>query len=945
MVEIKRTLHVLPGMEAETPSDQAPEKAGAQLQALERSIKLGKADNPIELKDGASVTAFLARFENDKAALAAELDVPVADLPTVRQNVLEALDDTIKPTTVLKSGDVVDLTSKTDMAALLGLSANVAKYGEGRDQQGRVIPQSGALDIGGALIQRDQPKDPLEGIPFISPAKLGTGSPRWGRNAPEHEAVRTLTGPDALQLLQALDNNRGDPEFNYVGTKNGQNVEDRIRAPNLQAAIDQLKADGVELRNVEMRTPRGLRRMRKAKVAEAFSLGYRGMGLDQMNWSSDAHAAREANPHVSLVVESGRLEWEPDDMEHEVGLGTDFNIDLYYRGIGKGGEEVFEDNDISFRIRIRLDERGVVFESNDPKHHGTIRRLLAQAKIGSEVDERGNKHAHKIDTRIDTTDHSVIGRLEKNALEGLDWDEKPLEAMRYVVDRLSRLDQLETIGGHQDVLMLEPAAWVFSERSRFHYDETNPTEVVGLFNQGNAWIQDTVDRIEASGLADADKNRLVEMGKALVDPEHKALIARCGPALEKMGVQPVDTAAIQKLMPATGSTDMPTADQKEVVANAINEMYHEFSAAFDDQLRDISPRGNRGVRRMRDDFVEYIKTSRADDLQKTTTVGPFLEWFEDPQSKGTTKDELIKDFGTWLANEKGNDTLSSAQGAELEEAWNALGGSLVHEHLDIQHRQIEAAGTAAATAWMNSARTAYTGSTTWGNLKIDTFDVARFYTPEVWDTLSDAQKVGNDMVDPTLPFHAKVVNEVQIELTAVTKTTDAIDTVRNDLFSGFFMDHALAEHATEVDASKPETFSALLAQAPKYEDRQAIIDVVNKRASTAGLELTFGHDDIDRIADQLEDGERNGLFKEDRVGRTAEQHAPLMHTLAMRNRILDALLDAQQYIADSRGERVLDVAGDMMPGQQLAWENATSSKGEDALKLAPRAEDPTLLFS
>lgn len=917
-----------------------PAKAGEVLQETGRTVRLGAPGHTIELKSREAMSALLDRFEHDAAALALDLGVPEADLPRYRAKLVEALDDLLKPTTVLVSGDVIDLSTSSDLAHVIGLDAPSTAYGEGRTLDGRIVPAAGTLSLLGLQLQRSAPPDPLEGVKFISSAKAGPSYP-YGRSAPEFETVRALTGIEVPTLLALVDGASSSPEFEYTATEDssGRTVEARLEAASLAEAKAQLAAQGLTPTRITLRSSKALRRMREPKDATAFAFG--NSNYNEVDWSARAHRLRESSPYVSLVVEPGNLVFNDDGWE--VSLGTDYNVDLYYRGRAGAGDhvgaddgtkprDILLDNDLSVRARLRYDDRGH-FENSGRPTDGELRRILIQAKLGTTVDAEGTKRAYKIDTRADSFDDHDVADTFANVPSGQDWDGQEAQALRAIHTELTKLGKLPTIGRHKNVLSLEPGAYVVSERSRFHFNEVSSASTLDLYKQGSVWIEEVMSRIERSALPDAEKNEIIELGKALTDPGHQALVARVKSGLADLGVLDVDASTITSLLPSFDRlriSNEDLADQITVVADGIKAMYDEFAAKFDDVRDRIAPEGDRSIRRLRDRFIDYVKQELDPSQARTQTVGPFLTSFE------AEMDAHASDFGAafahWLEESRGDTTLSDVptRATTLE----ALHQSLINEHLDILHRQIEAAGTAAQTAAFTTARSAYvdTSPANW-NFLIDTFDVSKFYTPEAWSELSDAQRIGNDVVPADVPYHTMVVNEVQIELTSVDPYVDAIDKTRDDLFAGFFIEYALEHHGAEIDTADPSAFTELL-KTFSGDAQEALLVSLNEAAKARKVAITFGSSDIVRILEAQARGESTDLFVPDRRTQDDIRLPKLDRELKKQTEIFKRLQDVQTMIADSRGRRVLDVVEDELPrGARPGWGVSELSKGETALRL------------
>src|SRR6185295_4251879 len=165
---------------------------------------------------------------------------------------------------------------------------------------------------------------------------------QWKRDGVELEQVNGVSGVDDAQLLKALRSTNGAGRTAYT-------------------------------------------RLRKPEMSEAFTVGYTGVGLDDMRWDADAHKMREKNKFVALTVESGRYDAPAAGQPREISIGTDKMDDTYY----DTNDFALMDSDFSVRARARWD--------TDKE----IRRILVQVKSDTTMDEFGNKRNGKVDMRND----------------------------------------------------------------------------------------------------------------------------------------------------------------------------------------------------------------------------------------------------------------------------------------------------------------------------------------------------------------------------------------------------------------------------------------------------------------------------------------------------------------------------------------------------------------
>src|SRR3990167_4435907 len=209
--------------------------------------------------------------------------------------------------------------------------------------------------------------------------------------------------------------------------------------------------------------------------------------LDEVPWDSDTQAARELIPFVSLTVESGRFEIDPEDGAREVSLGTDLMDDTYYDTPGYTllGQEV------SLRGRARWDTPDMV------------RRLLIAAKFGTEIDAAGNKTNAKVDIRTDsgstylaTLDDDV--RRGKTKWNGSDAIATPIKG---VYEQLDMKNALVDIGSHSKVLYLDAKAHLRSTRSRYHMNETRVESMRAIYANATTRINGALSMIDKAQTA------------------------------------------------------------------------------------------------------------------------------------------------------------------------------------------------------------------------------------------------------------------------------------------------------------------------------------------------------------------------------------------------------------------------------------------------------------
>lgn len=875
--------------------DRTPwlQEVGNQIADKGVTLKLGEGQGAVAIKNADELVAFYKQYESDPQKMAEQVGLPTGgrDLQEYVTDLMQVLDDVVKQTSGMTQGDVVDLTTSGELSKVLGLDDKGARYASGSTRFGQTVKADDVNTVMGVQLTRltaEEANDPLRGQMYIDAATFaGGGRTISGRNAVEFESVRRLSGPSGKELLElGRADSRGRPAW---------------------------------------------RRMRKAADAEAFSLGYAGITFDQMRWDGDAHAVREAMPYVSLVVEPNRFEVDED--EYEIDQGTDYFVDTIYvaKDPGDPGKDYLGDADVQVRKRLRYDRPG------------ELRRALIQTKVGSEI-EGGIKSAAKSDIRRDSPTEEDIAAMDagvKNGIIKWGWqrDPQPIEPLADAYAAVSERVDLPDIGPHENVMMLEEAAHIFSIRSRYHLNETRPEHLRNLYNEGAEWLGEVKTLVEGSdGLAQTDKDRLVEMVDGITSREAivelaKVSLSEMDPDLE---VDDITPDALDDLMPTAGrSPDKLTSKKRRVVADAIKQLHDQLAEQIDDMRNGIAavdtPNGRDAMAEefdFPDETIDFMK-QKFPDMLLTTTVGPFLEKL-DEQLGGADKDAFIKELGEYLRDEENEDGLLNA--TDPDAAVAGIRKNMVSEHLEILHRQLEASGTMAQALWFDDVRTVFTEAdrTTW-NFLIDTFDFVSDITPEDWATLTPEQKDGRDEIPADKIYNADIIAEVQIELGYEEDYLTTISGAKTKLAeakAGLLMDFAL-EHAADTGAvaDQPATFTAFVEQLKGLDDaeREAKLAELSAFAEDKGSPLTFDDDTLAAFEE--------AQFTTARQGQPTEGHPALVEDLETATWIWDTLKQSQEYIADLRGSRVLREAD--RAGVNATWEVSDMSKGKKALATRP----------
>jgi hypothetical protein len=604
--------------------------------------------------------------------------------------------------------------------------------------------------------------------------KCGTGDDDLFDDLAELDAVPWV-GQAALRALAkhveprctvSLANRAYMDDQTFAGFTGGGWTRDEIE---MEATMTITGVTGAKLREVLLSTDnRGRQiysRVRRGKVMEAMSFGY---ALDEIPWSRSAHAAREALPYVSYSIESGRFEPDPEDGTRELSLGTDLMDDIYYDT---------KDFDLlagatQYRARARWD---------DPK---TVRRLLIAAKFDAEVDAEGIKRAGKIDVRNDSGEDD-LATLDADAQSGsVAWNgtRAPIEPAKAVYDRMKERDVLTDVDGKHGVLALDPKAYLRGTRSRFHLNMTRDTDLKKVVDNGRARLAAAVEIAKArvadgtvSGGLVTQVQDFVTKANAVLD--NSMLLARATPALSDVDPTLGDVVYPESFL-AAGVADAKALEKRRIVAETASTVYHELA----DQLDDLNEHIAGADGRPHDEFVAMFRAwvvSVEPTLRVKTTPHRFYErWVV---ISGKTEADRAADwqaFSTYGASQKsaGNDDFDDMAPITAE-IWQDLGRHLEAEMLEIDQRQIAAAGTLALTLYHELARRLWVPSSSRpsGNFIIDTMDFTDMLSHSAWSSIPVDQRTFEQPLPACKVFNTTLVNEVQIELTSISPFVKRVD--------------------------------------------------------------------------------------------------------------------------------------------------------------------------
>ncbi len=696
----------------------------------------------------------------------------------------------------------------------------------------------------------------------------------------------------------------------------------------LEGAMEVTCADGPTLMKL-LRTERNGRtvyqRLRRPEVMEAFAADY---GIDEMPWDGNSHRVREASPYVWLTIESGRFEPDPaNGGERRLSVGTDIMDDVYY----DTADYKLLENDMALRGRARWDT---------PTE---IRRLLIGAKMGSGIDEFGLKRAAKIDIRTDSASADDIAKLDTAVRGGFhEWDSSPtaIQPVREVYARLAAAGKLSDVGTHEDVLLLEPKAYLRSTRSRFHLNEARINSVKTLFDEGGAGrlkgVAAQIAAARAAGQIPASQEARVAAFEAKVTGilENTAVAEKAKAALLKIDPQmDVNATTVAALLPGAGRpADAADLAKRKAVADAVSALYHETATELDGVRRTITASDDRAFEDEPARFAAWLR-STSPALAKTTTYDPIEKAYADIAKLGDAeKAAKLAEYNTWAQAQKD-------AGERDFRNWNALdaggfaklGPQVTNEKVRIWQRQLEAAGSAASGLWFDQARTFFVpdSSRSTGNFLIDTMDMTEMYSPEAWNSIPATERTADKKLPAEKSFHTVLVNELQIELglekpylDRIAALADGIEKDRAALFMKYAKDAGLA--AEPADAEK------LLAELKKKSaaELKDTVDALNESAKASGGKPF--------TATSLKEIDKANLTAavRDREITLGQQELALQGARFVFEQYRNQL----KSLSALKGERVLRTLRNAGGPACMEWKDIEKSKGDRALEMTRDAE-------
>ncbi len=701
----------------------------------------------------------------------------------------------------------------------------------------------------------------------------------WARDDVELEAVLGVTGLDAKRLYEIL---RSDPD-------NGNPLRGSLFSDN----------------NV-------YRELRRHANMEAFSAGF---PLDEIPWTADAHAIREANPHVWLTIEDDRFEVDERTNKRRLSVGTDIMDDVYY----DTKDWTLLGNKMSIRSRKRWDTPT------------DARRILIGLKRDGDV-TNGFKNVSKTDIRNDGASAEDLAGFDDAMRTGMvSWDGSPEPAvpLKELYERLDAKGLLPDSPTFKGVLQLEPKTVLRSVRSRYHLNEVSTSDLLAIYKLGGerltALAKASADARAAGIVPAASEAAALAFERKVARTLDRSLIAERA-AAKLQAIDPafvISATTIAAYMPDAPKLSAPSSiddlvrrrgelEKRRVVAETISELYHELAKDLDDgssnSLRRVITNSlDRTAEDHAELYVEWRK-SLATNLGPKTTYDPFVPLWNANQ---------LADYNAFGLAQRAANVRKFRNFEALDAAGFAnLRAQLENERARIWGRQIEAAGTAARGLWFDQARAFYVPESRreTSNFIIDTMDFTMAYTADVWDGVPEADRNAAHELDESKLINAVLVNEAQIELLAggeyvkrVQILSSAHDRARD------FMKKANAASLATDDAGYKALFDSLRAK------NDADLTAELKRIGVA-LE-----------PDQFREGILPTLLtNEIRDGAVNKDVAVALEGAKF---VFDEYQAMQAKVAKMKEDKVREVLRDAGAPNNIGWAPTAGGKGELALAI------------
>lgn len=735
-----------------------------------------------------------AEFKADPQAFATKIGFTDANSTSIEEyfpELIEVLDDVAKDTSRVQT---IDLTHTSAMAKALGLDS-WNSYADNRTKVGKGN-QFKLHDIMGIQVSKKPivDGDPLAGIPYINGATFAaTDGFSWNRDSVELEIVRGISGIEGQELIRLL----------RTTNNNGRSLFQRLRRP---------------------------------EDFGAFSIGYRAesgatLGIDDIPWTAGAHALREAQKFVSLVIEGGRYEADANG-QRELSLGTDKMDDTF----NDTANYDLTKQDFLARARARWDTDTV------------FRRALIAVKAGTFINEFGIKQNDKADVRIDfspdanqdaTEVTETLNDLNFNLRAGTGFDGEALKILKPIYDKMNELGALETRGDKTGLLLLEPKLNLRSTRARFHLNETDLEALQAHYKACTQGVSEKILPFLRKAAATATPEAQTRITALLAKFEATANGSAVTERVQAKYDAWLDMAELNKILTPSETSDRwdraplnaETIERLKRGAVSLDELYHELAAEFGAALNDVFKPQTEAVINASEQMMAWLRAQDT-SLGSKTTIDPYIQKLNDAIAQPAMDEQTFVDqFNAFGEAQRQANTRPFRDFTPI--ALNDLASvrtELQRKASEVWQRQLESGGSTAQALWFEEARRYYIGGERkTGNFIIDTTDMVEFLRHEDWKAIPADQRTPSTPFPVEKMFHGMLANENQIELGEEKEFTTALRTARSAVAANNAMNFATFLSGTDRLTQPGFPIFTAWKQLPETE-KQAKVDAFNQAA-------------------------------------------------------------------------------------------------------------------
>lgn len=738
-------------------------EVGKELEKRRSSITVAPG---VVISNAAQLQAFMKRYASDKAGLQAAIALPPGTtLANYVQDLVQALDDTVKPTSVVTDKMIDGPVS--EFGKLLGLDTS-KRYAGTNTAIGQASADA-VFNVGGVEVSRTATGVDLRLASCSSTARPSAACPAIRGAATVSSWSRSAVSPESP-------GRRWMPPCSRNGA--GRTVYQRLRKP---------------------------------EACEAYTVGYGGVGLDDMRWDSAAHRQREANKFVSLTVEGGRYEAPAAGQPREITLGTDKMDDTYY----DTKDFALMKADFQVRGRARWD--------TDTQ----IRRLLVGVKSNTVIDEFGLKRSGKVDVRNDGASAEEIKNLDHDVRVGATtWNgsTSPIAPLKGVYDAVKKFAAQHRPARRRAAARTQGAPALGAQPLPPERDQ--PRELADLL-QADHWQARL--GVGAGHRRASHRDRRRQAGRRRAGQQgHRAQERQrhCHPGRgQAQGARPGDDRH-RRQHQALHAFD------RRLVEPAPQSRRHPGQEAggrrrHRRRLPPVRPPGRRPPHHRRGArpragkppaLLPGVPQGEPPRPAEQEHLRPLLAQLDAtlarPEADQLAALKAFNDFGEKQKTDGVRAFRDFTPIADLA-GFKALRAQLLNEVVRVNQRQLEAGGSAAQGLWFDEARQFYVPSSyrNTGNFLIDTMDMTQYVTHADWESIAADQRTPANELPADKVFHTSLVNETQIELgieepylNRLTELENMIHGDRASLVMKFFD----ASGTAGIDRTKPETYAAAL---------------------------------------------------------------------------------------------------------------------------------------